>query len=51
MCGETARRVEGEEVFQSLHGFKRLILRNLGCQSASKIGSDALLMTLVTLRR
>jgi superfamily II DNA or RNA helicase len=28
--GETARRVEGEEVFRSLHGFKRLILRNLG---------------------
>jgi superfamily II DNA or RNA helicase len=30
VCGETARRVEGEEVFRSLHGFKRLILRNLG---------------------
>ena len=30
VCGDTARRVEGEEVFRSLHGFKRLILRNLG---------------------
>lgn len=30
ICGETARRVEGEEVFRSLHGFNRLILRNLG---------------------
>lgn len=30
VCGEAARRVEGEEVFRSLHGFKRLILRNLG---------------------
>ncbi|MGY4573729.1 DEAD/DEAH box helicase family protein [Bradyrhizobium sp. USDA 3256] len=30
VCGETARRVEGEEVFRSLRGFKRLILRNLG---------------------
>lgn len=30
VCGETTRRVEGEEVFRSLHGFKRLILRNLG---------------------
>lgn len=29
VCGETTRRVEGEEVFGSLHGFKRLILRNL----------------------
>ncbi len=30
VCGDTARRVEGEDVFRSLHGFKRLILRNLG---------------------
>jgi hypothetical protein len=30
VCGESTRRVEGEEVFRSLHGFKRLILRNLG---------------------
>lgn len=30
VCGEAARRVEGEEVFRSLHGFNRLILRNLG---------------------
>ncbi|MBF7011877.1 DEAD/DEAH box helicase, partial [Novosphingobium sp. HR1a] len=30
VCGETTRRVEGEEVFRSLHGFNRLILRNLG---------------------
>jgi superfamily II DNA or RNA helicase len=30
VCGETARRIEGEDVFRSLHGFKRLILRNLG---------------------
>lgn len=30
VCGDTARRVEGEEVFRSLHGFNRLILRNLG---------------------
>lgn len=30
VCGETARRIVGEEVFRSLHGFKRLILRNLG---------------------
>jgi hypothetical protein len=30
ICGDTARRVEGEEVFRSLHGFNRLILRNLG---------------------
>ncbi|HBN7892920.1 TPA: hypothetical protein L3842_005977 [Pseudomonas aeruginosa] len=30
ICGDTARRIEGEEVFRSLHGFKRLILRNLG---------------------
>lgn len=30
VCGDTARRVEGEEVFRSLHGFKRLILRTLG---------------------
>lgn len=30
VCGDSARRVEGEEVFRSLHGFKRLILRNLG---------------------
>jgi hypothetical protein len=30
VCGDTARRVDGEEVFRSLHGFNRLILRNLG---------------------
>jgi len=30
VCGETASRVEGEDVFRCLHGFKRLILRNLG---------------------
>ncbi len=30
VCGETARRIKGEDVFRSLHGFKRLILRNLG---------------------
>ena len=30
VCGDSARRVEGEEVFRSLHGFRRLILRNLG---------------------
>ena len=30
VCGETTLRVEGEDVFRSLHGFKRLILRNLG---------------------
>lgn len=30
VCGETTRRIEGEQVFRSLHGFKRLILRNLG---------------------
>lgn len=30
VCCDTARRVEGEEVFRSLHGFNRLILRNLG---------------------
>jgi len=30
VCGDTARRIEGEEVFRSLHGFSRLILRNLG---------------------
>lgn len=30
VCGEMTRRVEGEEVFRSLHGFNRLILRNLG---------------------
>ncbi len=30
ICGDTARRVEGEEEFRSLHGFNRLILRNLG---------------------
>jgi superfamily II DNA or RNA helicase len=30
VCGETARRIVGEEVFRSLHGFNRLILRNLG---------------------
>lgn len=30
ICGDTTRRVEGEEVFRSLHGFNRLILRNLG---------------------
>lgn len=30
VCGDTTRRVEGEEVFRSLHGFNRLILRNLG---------------------
>jgi hypothetical protein len=30
VCGDSARRVEGEEVFRSLHGFNRLILRNLG---------------------
>jgi len=30
VCGDSTRRVEGEEVFRSLHGFKRLILRNLG---------------------
>lgn len=29
VCGDTARRIEGEDVFRSLHGFKRLILRNL----------------------
>lgn len=28
--GEAARRVQGEDVFRSLEGFKRLILRNLG---------------------
>lgn len=30
VCDDTVRRIEGEEVFRSLHGFKRLILRNLG---------------------
>jgi len=30
VCGDSTRRVEGEEVFRSLHGFNRLILRNLG---------------------
>ena len=30
ICGEETHRVEGEDVFRSLHGFKRLILRNLG---------------------
>lgn len=30
VCGDTTRRIEGEDVFRSLHGFKRLILRNLG---------------------
>ena len=30
VCGDTTRRVEGEDVFRSLHGFNRLILRNLG---------------------
>ncbi|ALN72278.1 DEAD/DEAH box helicase [Aureimonas sp. AU20] len=30
VCGDTARRIEGEDVFRSLHGFKRLILSNLG---------------------
>jgi len=30
VCGDTTRRVEGEQVFRSLHGFNRLILRNLG---------------------
>lgn len=30
VCGENVRRIQGEEVFRSLHGFKRLILRNLG---------------------
>ncbi|MFD2262819.1 DEAD/DEAH box helicase [Lacibacterium aquatile] len=30
VCGDTARRIEGEEVFRCLHGFNRLILRNLG---------------------
>lgn len=30
ICGDTTRRVEGEKVFRSLHGFNRLILRNLG---------------------
>ena len=30
VCNQTARRIEGEEVFRALHGFKRLILRNIG---------------------
>lgn len=30
VCDNTAHRVQGEEVFRSLHGFTRLILRNLG---------------------
>jgi hypothetical protein len=30
VCGEDTRRIQGEDVFRSLHGFKRLILRNLG---------------------
>ncbi|MDF5873049.1 hypothetical protein P4112_15070 [Pseudomonas aeruginosa] len=30
ICGDSSRRIEGEDVFRSLHGFKRLILRNLG---------------------
>jgi len=30
VCGDTARRIEGEDVFRALHGFKRLILRNIG---------------------
>jgi hypothetical protein len=30
VCGETTHRIEGEEVFRSLAGFRRLILRNLG---------------------
>lgn len=30
VCGDSTRRVQGEDVFRSLHGFKRLILRNLG---------------------
>ncbi|MBU1230247.1 MAG: DEAD/DEAH box helicase family protein [Proteobacteria bacterium] len=30
VCTDTAYRVQGEDVFRSLHGFNRLILRNLG---------------------
>ncbi|MGH8047808.1 MAG: DEAD/DEAH box helicase [Chthoniobacterales bacterium] len=30
VCGEDTRRVQGDDVFRSLHRFKRLILRNLG---------------------
>lgn len=30
ICGDATRRVEGEDVFRCLHGFNRLILRNLG---------------------
>jgi len=30
ICGEGVRRVQGDDVFRSLHRFNRLILRNLG---------------------
>jgi superfamily II DNA or RNA helicase len=30
VCGEETRRIQGEDVFRCLHGFKRLIIRNLG---------------------
>ena len=30
VCGEGVRRIQGEQVFRCLHGFKRLIIRNLG---------------------
>lgn len=30
VCGDTVQRIKGEDVFRSLHEFKRLILRNLG---------------------
>ena len=30
VCGESSRRVTGDNVFRAMHGFKRLIFRNLG---------------------
>jgi len=30
ICGETTRRIQGDNVFRAMHNFKRLILRNLG---------------------
>jgi superfamily II DNA or RNA helicase len=30
VCGDGVRRLQGEDVFRCLHGFKRMIIRNLG---------------------
>jgi len=36
VCGEDVRRITGEGVFRALHGFKRLLLNNLGLSETQR---------------